>query len=68
MNGQWVADFAEDPIDKNVLYLATGTAEGDNGIYVRESPTAKWKPLGTLLPAWFSACSWSKNGTGSAST
>jgi hypothetical protein len=64
MAGQWVSDFAEDPIDKQVLYLATGTAEGDNGIYVRETPTSAWKPLGKQLPAWFSRVHVVKNGTG----
>lgn len=64
LKGQWVADFAEDPIDQRVLYLATGTAEGDNGIYVREAPGAAWKPFGTLLPAWFSRVFVVKRGTG----
>jgi hypothetical protein len=64
LSGRWISDFAEDPIDKNILYLVTGTAEGDNGVWSRESPTAMWKPLGTQLPAWFSRVFVVKNGAG----
>ena len=64
LNGQWISDFAEDPINKNTLYLVTGTAEGNNGVWSRESPTAMWKPFGTQLPAWFSRIFVVKNGDG----
>lgn len=64
LSGQWISDFAEDPIDKNRLYLATGTSEGNNGVWMRESPTATWKPLGTQLPAWFSRVFVVKHGDG----
>jgi hypothetical protein len=54
LNGKWISDFAEDPMDKQRLYLATGTAEGDNGVWVREEPIAQMKQLGTQMKAWFS--------------
>jgi MYXO-CTERM domain-containing protein len=54
LNGQWISDFAEDPVDKKRLYLATGTSTGDNGVWVREEPGAQWKPMGTQMKAWFS--------------
>lgn len=54
LGGQWIADFAEDPIDKNVMYLCTGTGQGENGVFVRDAPGSMWRPFGTRLPAWFS--------------
>ena len=54
VDGKWIGDFAEDPLDKNVLYLVTGTSDEENGVYVRENPSAMWKPLGKQLSTWFS--------------
>lgn len=64
ISGQWIADFAEDPTDSQVMYLCTGTSQGNNGVYVRETRDSAWKPFGTQLPAWFSRLHVVKNGTG----
>jgi hypothetical protein len=64
LKGQWIADFAEDPVDKNILYLVTGTSQVKNGVWMREGTSGSWKPLGTQLDTWFSRVHVVKNGSG----
>ncbi len=64
LQGRWIADFANDPVDEKIMYLATGTAMMDNGLYVREAPSAQWKKLGTHASGWFSRLRITKVGDG----
>jgi hypothetical protein len=62
--GHWIGDFAEDPIDKNAMYLVTGTTDKKNGLWKREGTSGSWKPVGAQLDSWFSRLHVVKNGSG----
>jgi MYXO-CTERM domain-containing protein len=59
LKGEWIADFHEDPLDANVLYLATSTASKDpmqprpNGLWRRVGADGTWEKFGTQPPGWF---------------
>ncbi|HKP62341.1 MAG TPA: hypothetical protein VJV78_36660 [Polyangiales bacterium] len=64
LKGKWIADFAEDPVDKDVMYVVTGDTEAKNGVWKRAGTSGPWAPFGAPVDAWFSRLHVVKNGAG----